>query len=490
MNSSGKCQIIHWRQGHKEECHPPSHQDDTGIEFSQKVDGHEQKCDIVSEGPDFSNYRSTSDNKYGRDDILKAELSSDNGGTSPASETETTSSKFSGFSSSATHGDLSDDVSVSESTSSSDKERLDGHAFLNISPHLREIDSCRENNDQIKPLSPKFANLVISVNSFSNQSKSDFNESSFVDEENKYSAATNGSAGLSAADDKEVLKSHSFRDSSDFWDRALHSITTRELSGADETCAGNQPHSISSLSFSFSSYKTRVFPPCPEGSEEKHHVFSDTPQSDSQLNSKLVHAAPDVVKDESPNHYSSKCINFRSGRNFSAAIFREADSLICPSLSSGVKEGSTCAKEFNISEVTSSTSGRVEHGSKDVSSCIPVSRDVECASSTASELCGSSTSGGHTIQNITLMKADGARTAPSKSSATSDLPKSTKIGLKASVLKVVDQFRGSNLPKHDAVTVRTETSGKYNDKVIQDLFCISFVFVTVGKIFDLHLLSF
>ncbi|GAU23687.1 hypothetical protein TSUD_304620 [Trifolium subterraneum] len=42
----------------------------------------------------------------------------------------------------------------------------------------------------------------------------------------------------------------------------------------------------------------------------------------------------------------------------------------------------------------------------------------------------------------------------------------SKSGLKTSVLKVVDQFRGSNLSKHISLAVGSDIAGKYSDKVL------------------------
>jgi ubiquitin carboxyl-terminal hydrolase 36/42 len=50
----------------------------------------------------------------------------------------------------------------------------------------------------------------------------------------------------------------------------------------------------------------------------------------------------------------------------------------------------------------------------------------------------------------------------------------SKSGLKTSVLKVVDQFRGSNLSKHISLAVGSDIAGKYNDKVLMEQIFVIF----------------
>ncbi|KAF2299780.1 hypothetical protein GH714_003322 [Hevea brasiliensis] len=128
---SGKCQIIHWRQGHKEECCPPSatsHINDDGGNSSQKLAKQDQD-DIYdsrngnapvktsSEVHVLSNTSSTQGDPHVKGDDIKVGSVGDTEGTSIS---ESLGTSFSGFSTSPAGGESSDDVSVSESISSND----------------------------------------------------------------------------------------------------------------------------------------------------------------------------------------------------------------------------------------------------------------------------------------------------------------------------------------------------------------------------------
>ncbi|KAI4321109.1 hypothetical protein MLD38_034529 [Melastoma candidum] len=111
---SGKCQIMHWRQGHKEECHPPVdvHDFDRGAVDDQK-DDHDGD-DAVNEVRHLSDSTLTGKNvaglaESGCSDHAQVKLETDN------SSVRSPSASFSGFSSSAAENTSSDDAFGCES---------------------------------------------------------------------------------------------------------------------------------------------------------------------------------------------------------------------------------------------------------------------------------------------------------------------------------------------------------------------------------------
>ena len=197
-SSSGKCQIIHWRQGHKDECSPPcptQANSDVGGDSSQKVsreehsevsgdnfEGTEQVKSIKSFPlePSYPSHGFSPEIPPEKDDGSETESLETEKGTSLTSESCSTS--FSGFSTSTSSSELADDVSVSESISSIETERSDEH--LSAGGDVLHTSFSEKDASSIEPLSPKFASLVNSVNGFTtsevNETKSRLKRKSFT----------------------------------------------------------------------------------------------------------------------------------------------------------------------------------------------------------------------------------------------------------------------------------------------------------------------
>ncbi|XP_039059346.1 ubiquitin carboxyl-terminal hydrolase 16-like [Hibiscus syriacus] len=182
---SPKCQIIYWRRGHKEECYPPpivAHQiHDEGGDYVQKVieqdqygDGYENKGKLDAKLTRTSSKESALFNSktglallssssssavlHGKDDDAKVELHADGEGLNSASESS--SASFSGFSSSAAGSESSDDVSMCESISSNEPDKLDSSFSADANLDTFWTSSVVNNLDQTNPSSPKIVRLV------------------------------------------------------------------------------------------------------------------------------------------------------------------------------------------------------------------------------------------------------------------------------------------------------------------------------------------
>lgn len=183
FSSSGKCQIIHWRQGHKEECRPASivydsedEKSDSDLRFREENESvtidetllvHPEPVSIPRSEAIFSNPARSPEDENGdiadnKDDLVDKEEA--------VSVAETSGSSFSGFSSSP-RNDSGDEISRCESFSSSDSERSESPLDAHVSAESEE--TCFDTIDDApsKPLSPKFVHLVESVDNLASLPK-------------------------------------------------------------------------------------------------------------------------------------------------------------------------------------------------------------------------------------------------------------------------------------------------------------------------------
>uniref|UniRef100_A0A5B7BQJ4 Putative ubiquitin carboxyl-terminal hydrolase 17-like n=1 Tax=Davidia involucrata TaxID=16924 RepID=A0A5B7BQJ4_DAVIN len=177
---SGKCQIIHWRRGHKEECFPAlktvhlNEEGDSGEKAASQnqfeIDGNdfdiEGKFKISSEAPSVMDV----------DDEVKP--CADAKGTKVASASFSTSSTS--FSSSTARSESTVDLSISEVLDSSTLGRSDGHPSDVVASHkLRTITNA---NGAELPTSLPSESIVDFVNSMSFASEPNKKKSSYSNE--------------------------------------------------------------------------------------------------------------------------------------------------------------------------------------------------------------------------------------------------------------------------------------------------------------------
>ncbi|CAJ1971680.1 unnamed protein product [Sphenostylis stenocarpa] len=170
---SGKCQIVHWRRGHKDECHPPIptfQTDDLVSDIGKKVaepDYHgipEQSPQTESTEYVTSSDRSCSDISRAKD--YSAQVESLQEGNLTGSNSELSSNSFSGFSASTGASESSDYSSVCESIISNEHERSGEHIFVDRTHDISDTTSSHNSIGESIPLSPKFVSLVDSVDGY------------------------------------------------------------------------------------------------------------------------------------------------------------------------------------------------------------------------------------------------------------------------------------------------------------------------------------
>lgn len=166
--SSGKCQIIHWRQGHKDECYAPPVKSD----FYSKLSKHEKDLSCGNDLEDENGLQSKSallnggtktvdSNEASKVKHSNLEVELNAGNSSDSSKTG-----FTGFSSPVGY-ESSDDASMSDIISSNDSGRSDGH----ISDDAAHDKSRSSSTAEDVTISPKLSCSVDSFHSCSGSSE-------------------------------------------------------------------------------------------------------------------------------------------------------------------------------------------------------------------------------------------------------------------------------------------------------------------------------
>ncbi|KAM2668792.1 hypothetical protein EV2_020349 [Malus domestica] len=466
---SAKCQIVHWRQGHKEECRPPSiiHQNVVvASDFELKVTKEDleintnkfesrESVEKSSEEPALPKPGCPPDVECIRDDDSEDEFLAERKGTNSTSDSPATS--FSGFSTSASGTESSDDVSVSGSVSSFEPDRSDGQpsaddAFeIQQTPFFMKAQQTPLNGnniDQSKPSSPKFASLVDSVGGLNN-------------------------SGMS-----EGPVAESCTPSSGFWGNTLDPVGSRsDAQVSNSSVASNRKisDSGSSLHLSFNLSGSTSPPLHRLGSRSSGTRLGDDLLDSSKLSKSTCGAdlsekiSGDAVKvKNSPSQKSkwSKNGDNDSSSNSHAFKFREIKSSSSPSVhkSVGTERISKCTHALKPSRVLSTSSERSDHAVKNCNRTSDVlkSREAGTPSPSVSDSRHASAVGG-SLPCVKSGKVDIVEASNAVSSQATNLS-NDRNGLKTSVFKVFDQFRGSKIPKHYPVGVGSEVAGKYSEK--------------------------
>ncbi|XWS14924.1 hypothetical protein CRYUN_Cryun35bG0050500 [Craigia yunnanensis] len=306
------------------------------------------------------------------------------------------------------------------------------------------------NVDQTNPSSPKFARLVDSVDNISklNQMK--------PDQSGESQCRATSSSGLGISDTCEGSIAEGGTLSSGFWGRTLESVAS--TNDADNESFQSNPKeggksasldSGSSIHFSFN-LSGNASSSHPQGFKVKAAKLDDAPRgvlghtklSDGvALSENVVLDAPKVRNSPSSNFEWPNHVEHGSSNISHIPKPKEAMNTDVP-LDSSLP--SSCFEKSGSSAVINGASN-ASHPLK--------SSDAY-----------SSNARMHAVPSVKSGKIDGvhanAATLPQVSSCSSN----GRHGLKTSMWKVVDQFRGSKLPKHHPFGVGNEVAGKYNDK--------------------------
>ncbi|KAG5034451.1 hypothetical protein JHK87_009361 [Glycine soja] len=486
--SSFECQTVHWRQGHKLECRPPSTtcwSDDVTSDHGRKLveqgysgihveksESEGKECKIASEKSPISDICFSPKVSPGKDGNIRVESLAE--GNITDSNSELSSNSFSGFSASTGSNDSSDDSSVCESIISNEHDGSKGHTF--VDPTLDIPDNTSDDCMGVTmSTSPKFATLVDSVDGFSTMHNLNHTGPGFSKEESKL--ASNGNPGSSMWKGKTIEPSTVV---SGFWDKALDSRGIKDDTKNDthpscsDESTGKRTVSESSFHFSFStmsplhvrdtktneSVSDDAFPNCigndmassGSASSENDKMNSSKGRNFSFINSKVSSVRSYVT----PSGSESDQLESKDSSGPPLSSFSPQ--------SSSVDKNSVCADALNF-HILQSTGSKVSNHvvdnrgstlkSTEIGFLTRELADSNLASGTEEHSHSSTKQGNNDIES-------GTQTVTSSQVASCSA--NSKSGLKTSVLKVVDQFRGSNLSKHFPLAVGSDIAGRHNDK--------------------------
>ncbi|XP_024450971.2 ubiquitin carboxyl-terminal hydrolase 16 isoform X2 [Populus trichocarpa] len=469
---SGKCQIIHWRQGHKEECRrPPTtyHINDDGGNPGQRAakqdqhdiyDGRYEKRPIET----FSVEPVVSDSSYSPgvsllkdDDIIVdsvldtegADSISESPGTSFSGFSTPTGSSFSGFSAHS-NGESSDSVSVSESISSNETEGSDRQTPADIAPDT--LESSVNEVATTKPSSPKFATLVDSIGSFNKLSKSNHGN----DRESQCSSSSS-SHSISAGNDETITKPAKV--SSGFWWRTLDSVGPSSDAGDGSALSnfngpGNSKSSNDKPSLLFKSNLSGSDALISHAKSSKvNNIISDDappsvpgvsrPADGAVSPEKNGFDALKVKRSPTISFERSNLVDNNSGGGSNVSIESKSVSSSSPYAHVSFSSGGV-KLDPSASKVCRSQALRSERSNVVVDDIVDTSHLSKYRlSSSASQTHLNSSVGGHSVSSVKLGgKVENVEPGAAATSQISSYSPSSINGLKSSVWKVVDQFRG------------------------------------------------
>ncbi|KAJ4845930.1 hypothetical protein Tsubulata_008414 [Turnera subulata] len=516
---SGKCQIIHWRQGHREECRPhkTSYNNDDASGTGSNMTKHEQyrscsdRCEdepieTSSKESVLSSVSHSPEVPLVKDDNVKVDSDADADVVYATSELS--ASSFSGWSTPPSGGQSYDEISVGESTCSSETDGSDRHIAADIAPDMYVPRS--SNMDQIKPSSPKFSNLVNSVDKFNKLKRLDHRKPYTSERDNEGTYSDNS---ISTMCNDPIPKPSKL--SPDFWGRTLESNVSggnaqngSAMSGSGGAVDGKLTNS-ESFHFKFHLSGNTCGTSHEQSTAVNGTMLNDAPQSALGISKSVKETAlsegtsVDVLnnssspslrseqsnhnkfgdsnfsksrelKDERPNTFKPKSEVSNTGGDSAGAGSSKAcasfSSTERPKIASNDPVTTAHAARFEVSfrapylasRVNGSVNGNSDSSLKcgkaeNVRSKIVSNKPVTAAhaanfevSSRASQTYLASSVNGNSDSSLKCGKAENVGAG-----AVASLPiagsQSTANGLKSSVLKVVDQIRG---PK----------CGRYSDK--------------------------
>lgn len=428
----------------------------------------------MSEGPTFHSPSCLPETQHKKDDNGKLEFSAV--GKERFSISGSSASSFSGFSSSTSNSESSDDVSsVSESVNSVEPDNSDGHLSVDgaidmLQTSFRIPDMC-----QSKPSSPKFASLVNSANGFPKLSKQNQSKSGSSDGVGRCKSTCSSGLHTNLPNGPNAVPC------SCFWGSTLESFgspgnTHNDSDTSDSNGDGNSKLSDSgprtSLHFSFNLSGHSSPPLHAHGSEAKGVVSVDA-LPDALSTNKTTNKA--TLSENTglglPTTRDSQSLNCEVSDNVkddSKSIshnFKSRESKPVP-LCTGVRIDSSndigvpftsAAKLDNVINDCSRMSNTSK--TREAGCLLPSGSDARLASGVTECL----------VASVKTRKDDPVEAVVSSQVSNSS---SAKNGLKTSVRKVVEQFRGSKMSKNYPFGDGSEIAGRYTDKVLILFSCL------------------
>ncbi|CAN4122377.1 unnamed protein product [Withania somnifera] len=460
---SGKCQILHWRQGHKDECRPVcnlDHHNDVAARshlktYQQEPNGRHLKSTEVdgrhsSESGDASpeeaahlrsKHTATSNGKH---DTVRQSLKE--------TKSPNLNSSFVVHSSSCEHLDLSTssggssvDLSASDSN---DSDASDSHRSAVID--AVKIQTSHSKVDRFEPSYIEQPQLVCSADNDSTSGKYNHTKPS-IHGDTQSNCWTSKSSSIPSTP------------SSGFWEGPVP--YTRSRIGSFDGIADSLPGNACDVKIS-DSQSTSCHP-----SEIARPLISGVGEQGSKSKNNLENPNPIIVEVRKPVNQAESRFEVKDeteSRRSSASRSVTLDQLDvhdsryrCTLIS---KEGrySSSSASVNLknhdwskfSSLPSSSPNKSYRGAEGSAESSPAKLSDNILSSNARR----------DIQNAKSAKIDSTQVASTCSAETSAPLPNARNGLKSSVLKVVDQFRGSKLTRLNSTGDECEVIGRYGNK--------------------------
>lgn len=470
---SGKCQILHWRQGHKDECRPVTNLDHRNdVEAKSRLKSYKQEPNgrHSSESGDASpeeaaHLRSkrtaTSDGKHDTVGQCLTETKSPN-----------LNSSFVLHSSSCEHLDLSTSSgsSVDHSASdSNDSDASDSHRSAVI-----DTVKIQTNHSKVHRFEPSYTEqpqLVCTADNDSTSGKYNHTKPSIHGEaRSKHWTSTSPSID----DSSESSLTQPSTASSGFWEGPVP--YTRSRIGSLDGIADSPPRNACDIKISDS--QSTSFQP----SEIARPLISGVGEQGSNSKKNLENPNPIIVEVRKPVNQAESRVEVKDeteNRRSSASRCVASDQLDvhdsrdkCTLISKEGRYSSSSASAnlknhdgSKVSSLPSSSPNKSYRGAEGSASVLQMPKDRQKESSPA-KISGniSSSNGRHDIQNVKSAKIDSTQVVSTCSAETSAPLPNARNGLKSSVLKVVDQLRSSKLTRLNSTGDECEVIGRYGNK--------------------------
>ncbi|CAH9078369.1 unnamed protein product [Cuscuta europaea] len=439
---SGKCQIIHWRLGHKDECQPPSNHnhgsDGEGTNHFKAVKKEENEgcaggidpeeknspVSIDQSFPEHIHSKSSISRESNTVDVLKGKHLTDDRTTN--SDPEFSSYMFS----TSTSCESFSSTSFSDSNDSSGIDKAVGVRSL-------DTETSQTTSDHHRPQFLEQPTVVSSINAVSTSSESPcINLGPYGSTKSNHSSSKASTVDGSSKSSLLV----SSVPSSDFWEGIAR--YSRSKVNAMEDVVAHPDSDVIASKFS----DAQLLPPGSSKMARATTVLSTNEPSaevidnvDMRRSSSLRPKSRNTMENDmlktSSSYKESRHSLSAASHAFPVNHLMQNDTL---------KANSAPKTSLNVSHA-------------------PKARQVEHVLAKPPQVYLSSTVNMHDYQGVKPVKIDRAQVNSCVSGLGGD-SHSSKVGLKSSILKVVDPFKVSKSSQHNALGSCGETAGRYNNK--------------------------
>ncbi|XP_022849586.1 ubiquitin carboxyl-terminal hydrolase 16-like [Olea europaea var. sylvestris] len=475
---SGKCQIIHWRQGHKDECHPCNITDqniDVGVQSCLK----EFKQDEVESSGNFignqgKNLAKPVDSSFLESTFIKPSLHEVPNGKDSTQVQNAVDEKQNDVTLMASSTSLPDECSpstvlwessVPSGENSNDSSRYDRQTTCTNMERRKSI-SLEE------PIMLDFTDDVATI-------KPNEFKSSCIDLDNQSGSST--SSGWSGSGSEEHSFSESSTPSSGFWEGTIDPIKSK-IDALDQCGDVKVPNCHPSVCFSIAA-RINVRPVEGLSSNANRNMAGD-PHPSTSVPKKSTDAAPlskeahpYVLNSRIPPLISSKTSNSNDVQNIStepSSNLRESkcssSSAYCARTASSSEKNFPSANVMRDSSLQSLTPDVLSKRTEDTSRISKAVKFIEVDSRT-SKVAGTQffSSTKKPVPNALSVKIGRAHGVDACSSQCGCLSQKARFDTNISV-RILDPLRDSNLMWHSSLDSRSDAMGRFKGLFPYDLF--------------------